>query len=85
MKETYCTVYTKESPEGIELTCDEWMEFDDNLLHRENNPAVVFANGTQHWWINDEHYTEEEFNNHPLVIEYKIKQEITEALEGELI
>ena len=106
-KEIHCTVYTKDSPEGIELTKDERMEFDKSLLHRENNPAIayadgeqrwykngkyhrldgpaeVYADGEQRWWINDESYSEEDYWNHPLVIEYKIKQEITEALEGEL-
>lgn len=23
-----------------------------NILHRENNPAVLFANGHREWWIN---------------------------------
>ena len=30
-------------------------------LHREDGPAVEYANGTKEWWINDEKLTKGEF------------------------
>ena len=32
-------------------------------LHREDDPAVEYANGTKQWYINDKELTEEEFKN----------------------
>ena len=37
-------------------------------LHRLDGPAVELSNGGTHWCIDDIEYTEEEFNNHPLVL-----------------
>ena len=31
-------------------------------LHREDGPAIEYANGTKEWWLNGKQYTEEEFN-----------------------
>ena len=43
--------------------------------HRLDGPAVFWADGFKLWYINDIRYNEEEFNVHPLVIEYaKSKQ-----------
>ena len=30
-------------------------------LHREDGPAVEWANGDKEWYLNDKEYTEEEF------------------------
>ena len=32
------------------------------LLHREDGPAFEGANGYKSWWINDNQFTEAEFN-----------------------
>jgi hypothetical protein len=31
-------------------------------LHRENGPAVEYANGTKYWYLNGTKYTEAEYN-----------------------
>jgi len=28
----------------------------DNLLHREDGPALVYKNGTEHWYVNGVHH-----------------------------
>ena len=35
----------------------------DDLLHREDGPAIEFAFGGKEWYINGIRLTEEEFNN----------------------
>ena len=36
----------------------------DGQRHREDGPAVEYANGSRAWWIDGEKLTEEEFNTH---------------------
>ena len=49
---------------------------ENNKKHRLDGPAVIFTNGDKCWYINGMQYIEEEFNTHPLVIEYaKSKQQ----------
>ena len=31
-------------------------------LHREDGPAVEYADGTSRWWLNDRELTQSEFN-----------------------
>jgi len=31
-------------------------------LHRENGPAVEYANGSKYWYVEGKPYTEEEYN-----------------------
>ena len=38
----------------------EW--YINGKLHREDGPAVEYANGYKGWWLNGENLTEEEFN-----------------------
>ena len=45
-----------------------WYQNDE--LHRLDGPAVIWDDGTEFWHINGVPYTEEEFNLHPLVVEY---------------
>jgi hypothetical protein len=33
----------------------------NGLLHREDGPAIEFANGNKEWYLNGKMYTEEEF------------------------
>ena len=33
-------------------------------LHREDGPAIIFADGEQSWYLNGKKLTEQEFNNH---------------------
>ena len=40
--------------------------------HNEYGPAIVYDDGIKFWYINDEEYTEEQFLNHPLVIQHKL-------------
>lgn len=41
--------------------------------HRLDGPAKIYGNGDCEFWINGNEYKPEEFWNHPLVIENKIK------------
>ena len=34
----------------------------NGVIHREDGPAVEFADGTKEWWLNGVQHTEEEFN-----------------------
>ena len=36
----------------------EWLN-KDGQLHRENGPAVEYANGTKSWWLNGERHRED--------------------------
>jgi hypothetical protein len=56
----------------------EWWLNDQ--LHREDGPAIEWADGTKSWWLNGEYLTEEEFNRRTA----KVK-ELTVAEIGELL
>lgn len=49
-KTIYCRVWTKEG--YYDLTYREWLNFDDELLHREDGPAEEFTDGDRFWWQN---------------------------------
>ena len=49
----------------------EW--FQRNYIHRLDGPAIEWSDGNKWWYINNERYSQEEFLNHPLVIERKLK------------
>lgn len=40
----------------------EWRN-KERQLHREDGPAVEFANGEKFWYINGKQFAEQEFNN----------------------
>ena len=44
-------------------THTEWFNL-EGKLHRENGPAIEFANGDKSWWINGKNYSEKEFNDY---------------------
>jgi hypothetical protein len=48
----------------------EW--FNNGILHRLDGPAVMRGLGV-YWAINNQFYLEEEFNEHPEVIRYKME------------
>jgi len=33
----------------------------NGLLHREDGPAVEYADGNKEWWLNDTPYSKEEY------------------------
>ena len=47
--------------------------YQNGKRHRLDAPAVIWANGVKYWYIDGIGYTEEEFNNHPLVIVHRAK------------
>ena len=50
-KEIFCQVWIKGKP--VKLTDDEWKAFNNfDLLHRLDEPAVIFKDGTRSWWTN---------------------------------
>ena len=51
----------------------------NDKFHREDGPAIEFANGTKYWYLNDELHCEEEFNrrmNSP-TSKFKIGDKVT--------
>ena len=50
----------------------EW--FLNGLLHREDGPAYVDANGSKVWYLNGEELTEEEFNARTTTKELTVAQ-----------
>ena len=44
--------------------------YQNDKKHRLDGPAVIWDDGAKSWYINGTNYTDEEFNAHPLVIEY---------------
>jgi hypothetical protein len=44
-------------------------------LHRIDGPAIEYPSGRKEWWINDEEFSKEEFEKHPLVIFYRVSCE----------
>lgn len=50
------------------------------VLHRLDGPAIEYADGSKRWCIDGNELTEEEFNKHPLVIEYRLGKITNEVL-----
>lgn len=63
------------------LICGEKSRFwfKDGLFHNEYGPAM-YDNETPKWWLNGSHYSEEDFNNHPLVLAHKEKQDLEKSI-----
>ena len=49
----------------------EW--YLNGKLHREDGPAVEYSNGSKRWYLNDQQYTEQEFNHMIQVLGYEVK------------
>jgi len=52
----------------------------NNELHREDGPAVEYADGSKEWWLNDEEVTEEEHKIAMNPVEEMTMEEICKAL-----
>jgi len=50
----------------------EWLQND--MLHRLDGPAIVHDSGEEYYFIEDNPITDEEYWNHPLVIEHKLNK-----------
>ena len=48
-------------------------------LHRLSGPTVIYSNGSEGYYINHKRYTKEQWERHPDVVSYKLKQH---ALKG---
>jgi len=46
----------------------------NNQYHRVDGPAREYYSGVKEWFLFDKEYLEEEYLNHPLIIEYKLNQ-----------
>ena len=49
-------------------------------LHREDGPAVEYANGSKFWYLNDEEVTEEEHKRQTSKVVEMTMEEINKAL-----
>ena len=60
MKYIFVTVYTKEKGK-LELTIKDWFDFDKNSItyHREDNPAIIYSDLRQEYWLNDRRHRED--------------------------
>jgi hypothetical protein len=45
-------------------------------LYRLDGPAIEWSDGTKHWFIADQRLTQRQFKQHPLVIFYRLCQEL---------
>ena len=52
---TYKTYEVKIYNDGFKIWCL------NGKLHREDGPAVEWADGSKYWWLNDTQYTEAEW------------------------
>ena len=68
---------------AIEYVSGTKVWFIDNKIHRIDGPAVEWHTGNKNWYIENERLTEEEFNQHPLVIEHKFQKALEEELLNE--
>ena len=69
--------------ENGQIESERW--FVNGQRHRLDGPAVVnyYESGqiwSEHWRVNNENLTEQEFNNHPLVIGHKFDKALDEVL-----
>ena len=53
--------YKLTEKEKSELLTKKYIEYKDSSgdLHREDGPAIIWADGTQVWWINGNHHRED--------------------------
>ena len=51
------------------------------ILHREDGPAIEYANGYKVWFIDGKWLTEEQFNNHPKVQHYRFSVLLEKVLK----
>jgi hypothetical protein len=52
----------------------------DGQLHRVDGPAIEWGDGSKFWYIDGKRLTEEEFNNHPKVMEYRFNKILQEEV-----
>jgi len=52
----------------------------NNKLHRVDGPAIEYADGDKVWYIDGNVLTEEEFDNHPKVQNYRFQVLLEEVL-----
>jgi len=52
----------------------------DGNRHRLDGPARIYSNGYKDWWIDGNMLTEEEFDNHPKVQNYRFQLLLEEVL-----
>lgn len=50
--------------------------FLNGKLHREDDPAIEWANGSKSWWLYGKQLTEEEFNARNKQLEFEGKPKI---------
>lgn len=54
----YCHVWVGSDYQS--LTAPEWQKFNKGQIHRENQPAVIFYNNSQHWYRNGKLHREDD-------------------------
>ena len=60
---------------GEELVIDYKTWYVNGKIHREDGPAIEYANGEKFWYLNDTKYSEEEFN------QWRIKKLLNDKLQ----
>jgi hypothetical protein len=71
-----------DKPHRLDGPAVEWSNGDrewwvDGHFHRLDGPAYEGVNGFKGWWINDKELTKEQFEQHPLVIFYRLSKGTT--------
>ena len=52
----------------------------DGKRHKEDGPAIEYPGGDKEWWVDGRYLTEEQFNNHPKVQNYRFQLLLEEVL-----
>jgi len=73
----------REDGPAIEYANGYKVWFIDGKKYRVDGPAIEWANDSKYWYINDVELTEEEFNNHPKVQNYRFQLLLEEVLSEE--
>jgi len=50
------------------------------VFHRLDGPTIKYRDGQEQYYIHDEQYTEQDFNNHPEVIAYRNEMKLRKKL-----
>jgi hypothetical protein len=48
--------------------------FINGKRHRIDGPAIEHASGSKQWWVDGEELTQQQFEQHPLVIFYRLSK-----------
>ena len=66
------------NPYGPAIICKDGRKYYyiENKCHRLDGPAFILSNGEEQYWINNKFLTKEEFETHPDVLKFLVKEHL---------